>query len=331
MPRKVVRRRRKKSYRAPIFFSLTAIVALIGVLAASFCLFIMEDMRVVPAYDIPVGNVVFCGVDFTSVPKVQGIGGSLEGTPVTYKPKAAAPAYESLPTKNVKAVTPVPETAPAPEGYFDDALFIGDSVSEGFKNSGALPAGQIIANKNVGLNAVASGEAVYYTKGTEPKTLWQAIEELNPNPGKLYVLLGVNSIGFDNDYHITFYYQLVEQLKEKYPKAIIYVESVTPKAKVNDYPNFTQEKLNEFNDLIRQMAAEEQVYYLDVQTALKDEEGYMVAEYAPTDGLHMVRKGHDVMVEYYKHHVVLEDGTMDEIISTPSQSSLPEGSGTASS
>lgn len=320
MPQKIVRRRRKRSHRAPIFVMLALILLIIGAIATTFSFYVIGDLQKGPPdYHTPVGNVIFGGVDFTAVPKVTGLGEALSGTPVMYRPKSAVPSAEgssAKPTENVRAVTVVPETAAAPEGYFDDALFIGDSISEGIKNSGAIPAKQIIANKNVGLNAVAGGQAVYYTKGTEPKTLFEAIAELNPNPGKLYILLGANGMpGFDNETHIRYYYQLIEQLKEAYPDAIIYAESVTPMAKVSDYSKkFTQEKINGFNDLIRKMAEEESVYYLDVQSVLKDAEGYLVSEYAPTDGLHMIRKAHDLMFDYYKHHVVLEDGTMDRVI-----------------
>jgi len=175
---------------------------------------------------------------------------------------------------------------------------------------------QIIANKNVGLNSVAGGKPVYYTKGSEPKTLFQAIQDLNPTPGKFYILLGANGMpGFDNETHIQYYYELVEQLKAAYPKAIIYAVSVTPMAEVSDYSKkFSQEKINGFNELIRKMAGEESIYYLDVQTVLKNEKGYLVADYAPSDGLHMVRRAHDLMFEYYQHHVVLPDGTMEQVV-----------------
>ena len=320
MPQKVVRKR-KKNYRAPVLIMLAMIILLIGGISAMFSLFILEDMRREPdSYRSPVGNVVFGGVHFTAAAVPASLGAELAGAPVLYRPKSdgipSAPDYPETETRNVPASTVVPETAPAPEGYFDDALFIGDSISEGIKNSGAIPASQIIANKNVGLNSVAGGKPVYYTKGSEPKTLFQAIQDLNPTPGKFYILLGANGMpGFDNETHIQYYYELVEQLKAAYPKAIIYAVSVTPMAEVSDYSKkFSQEKINGFNELIRKMAGEESIYYLDVQTVLKNEKGYLVADYAPSDGLHMVRRAHDLMFEYYQHHVVLPDGTMEQVV-----------------
>ena len=50
-------------------------------------------------------------------------------------------------------------------------------------------------------------------------------------------------------------------------------------AEVSDYSKkFSQEKINGFNELIRKMAGEESIYYLDVQTVLKNEKGYLVAD-----------------------------------------------------
>lgn len=318
MPQKIVRKR-KKHYRAPVLVMLAMIILLLGGLCTSFSFFILDDMQTEPdSYRSPVGNIVFGGVDFTAAAVPAALGAELVGAPIVYHPKtiAGAPDHPSGETHIVPATTFVPETAPAPEGYFDDALFIGDSISEGIKNTGVIPVNQIIANKNVGLNSVVAGDAVYYTKGTEPKTLFQAIQDLNPNPGKLYVLLGVNGMpGFDNEPHIQYYYQLIDQLKAAYPNAIIYAVSVTPMAEVSDYSRkFTQAKIDDFNSLIQKMAEEKSIYYLDVQSVLKNEKGYLVQEYAPTDGLHMVRKGHEIMFDYYQHHVVLPDKTMEVFV-----------------
>lgn len=296
---------------------MALILLLIGAIATVFSFFVIDDLQTTSdPYATPIGEHVFGGVDFEKIGQPVSLSTTLAAAPVLYRPNAVSNGGESITTENVPAETLVPETAAAPKDYFNDALFIGDSITEGIKNSGAIPAKQIIANKNVGLNSVANGDAVYYTTGTEPKSVLQAINELNPKPGKLYILLGANGMpGLDNESHIKFYYTLIDQLKKAYPDTLIYTVSVTPMTMNSDYiKKFTQKKIDEFNKLIQKMAEEKGVYYLDVQTALKGKDGYMVDDYAPTDGLHMNRKAHDIIFDYYKNHVVLPDKTMDKAV-----------------
>ncbi len=319
MPQKIVRRRRKAHHRAPIFTMIAVMLLLIASIIVSFFFFIVEDMNTnTNPYSQKIGAILFGGVDFTQLPSNVKMSDKLANSPVVYKPIAdpgTGSSGETAKIENVPAVSTVPETALAPANYFDDAIFIGDSISLGIKNSGVIPAKNMVVEKSVGIDHILSDKAMFHTTGSEAKTLFQAISEQMPKPGKIYVLLGLNGMGYDNDYHIQMYSKLVDRLKKTFPDAIIYVESLTPIMQSHPkYPRLSTEKIKNMNSLIQKMAEEKEVYYLSVQDALVDKNGYLKADYNGGDNVHLNTAGHKAMFQYYKTHVVLGNGTMDKVV-----------------
>lgn len=198
----------------------------------------------------------------------------------------------------------VKKTKYVPMTYFDDALIIGDSISEGLKLYQILPASNVLANQSVGVDQIARGKAVYMTaKGKI--TLDAALK--NKKPKKIYIMLGMNGMpGYSNDAQIGYYEQVLDKLIKKYPKAIIYVQSVTPvtSKKSDSDKNLNNVKITKFNTMLKKLAKEKKVYYLDVASALKTKYGNLKKEYAGGDGVHFQKEGHEVMLEYYRYHAV---------------------------
>lgn len=295
MPQKVVRRTKLK--KTPLLVILLFILIVIGSLVAIFFDY-YDDIKNAPP-----------NVGLVGLPSVE--------KPISSAPIVAADPLppSSQPDANIKEVrveTVVPQTMPVDDVYFKDALFIGDSILKGFKLWATPYPSNVIADQNVGLDQIFNGKDVYYVSSTQKTTLWSAIEQKLPKPAKIYVMLGTNGIpGYDNERHIVFYKDLVEKLKKKYPDAIIYLESVTPITKevsTKRSPNFTTKKINGFNELILQLAKDQGVYYLEVEDALMDENGYLKADYDAGDGTHMPKEGHLALFNYLKNHTVSADG-----------------------
>ncbi|MFZ2538113.1 MAG: GDSL-type esterase/lipase family protein [Oscillospiraceae bacterium] len=225
-------------------------------------------------------------------------------------------------TKEVQVKIVVPETVPVGDDYFKDALFIGDSISKGLKVYGVVPESNVLADQNVGLDQIYNNKDVYYISAKVKTTLWKAIEKKIPNPKKIYVLLGSNGIpGYENDYHMKFYNDLVDKLKAKYPDAIIYIQSVTPITKNSEYirKTFSTAKINDLNKMILKMAEDKSVYHLNIEQILKDKNGYLKAEYAATDGIHLKKEGHAAVYKYYKNHTVTKEGMATIIDKDPNK------------
>ena len=303
--------RRKRTGRTPFAVLISAILALSTALTAAFVFFIIDDLSRPP-------------VDKLSFMADKLFGEALEVTPVQETAetmqafqKGESSQTENVQTEHVKAETLVAKTKPADDSYFDDAVFIGDSISVGLRVYGVLPTQNVIAEQNVNIMNLVNDTPVYRTSGAEKKTVFQAIDEKMPNPGKIYILIGANGVpGLSNEAHIGYYGQFLDRLKKTYPNAMIYVESLTPISQDSEYirDTFNTEKLNDFNERLYQLAQEKGVYYLNVQEALKDDSGYLISDYDAGDGMHLKSNGHKAMYQYYLTHAVQPDGYIDKIV-----------------
>lgn len=319
MEERRIQRRYKKISRAPMFLLLALMLILIGSVIFLFFKFVSDDMNVDPNEKqlaaLNVRTELFPGQVFP---------GDLAKTAAIkrYEEQSSVIRVEDpddIVTELIYVDTIVPETLPVDESYFTDAVFVGDSISQGMRNnirliSSSLTPNQFVAEKNISILSVLGNQQVFDNK---TKNVWEAIDSQVPNPGKIYLLLGTNGLPwYSNEEQIEMYGELLDEMKAKYPNAILYAVSLTPKRQVSDYDSkFDSNKINDFNDRLLALAEEKEgVYYLDMQTALKDENGYLKKEYSTSEGLHPIAKGHEAMLDYYKNHVVYEDGTADAVV-----------------
>lgn len=309
---KVIRQRRAS--RAPLVILISVILALIISLLTAFGFFISADLKQpnVNRLSIIADRLFGGAVHISPVKDTAEIAHAMQ------KPENNDEKEEpGIKTEHVKAETLVAKTKPVDASYFDDAIFIGDSISVGLRVYGILPNQNVLAEQNVNIMNLINDTPVYRTSGAEKKTVFQAINERMPNPGKIYILIGANGIpGLTNEAHIQYYGQLIDRLKKSYPNAMIYAETVTPITKDSKYIRdvFNTEKINDFNERLYKMAEEKGIYYLNVQEVLRDENGYLISDYNAGDGMHLKSNGHKAMYQYYVTHAVQSDGYIDKII-----------------
>ncbi len=205
-------------------------------------------------------------------------------------------------------VTLVAQSTAVDDTYFQDALFIGDSILKGFKLFVFPYPNNVIAEQNAGLDQIYANRDVYFESADVKTTLWNAIDTFIPNPEKIYVLIGVNGIpGLENDQSMKYYEDLIVKLKERYPNKVMYVCAVTPLTKeLSDKraPSFSTEKLDDFNQQLYTLCQNQNVYYLQTDENLKDEDGRLLPEYDAGDGMHLNKAGHTVLFDYFKNHIV---------------------------
>ena len=206
----------------------------------------------------------------------------------------------------MRTYQPVPESERVTSAYFNDAVFIGDSLTTGIQLYNILPDTTVLAAVGVGLENIYTQEVI----GTEDskQTILEAADA--QQPAKIYVMLGINGLkGLGADKTVELYRDLVQHLKEIHPDSIIYVQSFMPineqKFEANYGYNLTNAEIDECNEKLMAMAGEEQVYYVDVASAIKDETGGLPAEFT-TDGLHFKGEYYNKWIDYLKEHTVPE-------------------------
>lgn len=189
--------------------------------------------------------------------------------------------------------------------YFDDAVFIGNSRLQGFILYSRLP--DLCAYTYVGMTVKS-----YFTKAefTVNGVSMTAAEALEATPGfkKVYLKLGINELGWvSTDQFIEEYSKILEHIYSCNPNAIVFINSLLP---VSEYalekdPTLSQEKILEYNEAIKTMAAQYGACYLDVASIFTAEDGYMPYEYS-FDGVHLNVDSIQLWLNYLLEHGIEE-------------------------
>ena len=202
---------------------------------------------------------------------------------------------------------PVPESERVTSAYFDDAVFIGDSLTTGIQLYNILPDTTVLASVGININNIFTNEVISDGNGGQ-QTILDAAKDIQP--AKIYTMLGTNGLkGLGPEETVRYYRQLVQQLKADHPDSIIYVQSLMPINEEIFAANYGHELTNagvaECNELLMQMAGEEEVYFVNCAEAIKDENGELPAEFT-TDGLHFRGEYYNKWIDYLKEHTVPE-------------------------
>lgn len=197
---------------------------------------------------------------------------------------------------------PVPESAAADESYFDDAIFIGDSLTDGLAAYELLPREQVLADTGINPQTILTRKCIG-EEGAE-QTVVEAAAALDP--AKIYIMLGANGVAFLNfDDIIGWYGELIDALQADHPDAIFYIQSILPVTadKHLEQELLTNERITELNGMIEKMAAEKGCFYLNVAEAVADENGCLPDELS-ADGMHFGVSTYRVWLDYLLTHTV---------------------------
>ena len=159
--------------------------------------------------------------------------------------------------------------------YYDDALFIGDSRTQGFQMYAGLNNATYYAEKGLTVSTVFTQPFIEPTddmqipdglvNGEEGRlTVAQALE-YSGYFGKIYIMLGVNELGWpDTDAFIKYYKSLIELARQYHPDAYIYVQLILPvsKSKSDSDDIYNNTRITIFNSLIMEMCGDERVFYV---------------------------------------------------------------------
>ena len=235
-------------------------------------------------------------VSSNTISETETDGGSSE---IVSSEETSSEETSSTPVKITVENGLVPESEKVLSAYFKDAVFIGDSITEGIKLYGIMSDATVYSYTGLGLDNIYTKDVIKMEDGSTIPIM-DAVRLSNAN--KFYILIGVNSIAYSKESFIQKYAAVVKSIKEFHPDAIIYVQSITPVATNNSY-NLNNKTINEYNEALLEMAVSQNVYYLDIHSALADETG-VLPDSATTDGLHFGPSYYQKWFDYLKTHTV---------------------------
>ena len=193
--------------------------------------------------------------------------------------------------------------------YFSDALFIGDSRTDGLRLYSGIQGADFYCYKGLTIFEVDERKIVELNGST-----YSVVEALEKGPqyAKIYISLGVNELGYYNDdaYHQAFS-EFLDTVKALQPDAIIYLENLVPvnPQKCAEYKQpyyVNNDRVAAYNAIYPQLATEHQVALLDVASALSDENGILPAD-ATADGVHFTKAWYQKWLAYLMNHTVSQE------------------------
>ncbi|OUN39690.1 lipase [Faecalibacterium sp. An77] len=209
------------------------------------------------------------------------------------------------------ASMPETQTAPVDLSYFDNAVFLGDSLTQGLQiYDTGLPNAHYCAYRGVGPSAVVNGTTCTRVDGVQEVPLDAMVSYA---PESVYILLGTNVLTQDTDYtsFLNYYSLMLDRIRNLLPDADIYVQSITPvRPEVSadaKHAGMYAERFIRVNNDLAALAVEKGCYFLDLWEVLADENGDLKAEYAQPDGYHLLPAGYTAWVEYLRTHVAHND------------------------
>lgn len=201
------------------------------------------------------------------------------------------------------------------DDYFDDAVFIGDSISYGLNLyvTGRRAQGENILGKGVFLTSGSlsyanslwevSDESVHPTYNGEKMKLESAVGMIQP--GKVYILLGTNDVAlYGVEQTVLNAETEISRILEAAPQAEIFIMSTTPKyspAEADVEGELNNSSIDRLNVAMKQFADEKGYNFLNIAPMFKDETGGLGADYCSDKesmGIHFTYAAYDMWLNF---------------------------------
>lgn len=259
----VVRQNEKKKAKFRVSFLFLFIFASFAV---CFVLYMKEDFEVSPDMIEPASN---------DVVYIEPVGG---GSSV---------------------INPVPASERGEEDYYDDAVFIGSTALAGLSDYGYVKSANMLLSDSIGLSNFSS--ATLSADGVE-SGMSDAAMRLAPK--KIYIMVGINDISASGG-NVSFdgLKEFIGDIKDSDSGVKIYLMSLLPVTSENESRTAANQDIDEYNSKLLEFADSMNVYYLDVNTVFKGNDGKLPASYAEVNGVKLKKSGYEKLSEYILTHI----------------------------
>lgn len=190
------------------------------------------------------------------------------------------------------------------DSYFNDAIFLGDSRTLGISDYAGFEGADFFCDNGMTIYKLLEDSGVTWQRTGEKVDLKKVLQE--NSYGKIYIMLGMNELGYgDTMMYLKQYLNVIRQLREWQPDAIIYVmANLHVSREKNDMESeFNNININDKNVASARLADGRNVFYLDCNPIFTDEEGYLQAELT-FDGVHLYAQHYDKWREFLMEHGV---------------------------
>ncbi len=208
------------------------------------------------------------------------------------------------------------------DDYFNDVIFIGDSITSGIKLYKTAKNAMIISKTGLNIDSITKDSIEI---DNQVISILDTIKQSGRK--QIYIMIGSNGIGWlTNEYMTTLYSNWLNKLRSEIPDCVIYVQSILPITKKlsdfneNQQNTLTNEKIEKYNNEILNMCKNQHFFYLNIAEAFKDQDGNLPDEASPIDGMHINANYYNIWLNYIKSHTI--DSSSIKIIKHLSENEL---------
>lgn len=261
-----------------IFIGISCFFIAAIVLTASLFLFVFDFVTVEPA-------------------------GSSETSSDIISSSDSAVSSAEIPVSSSQTV--IPQQSPeAPDSYLESCIFTGDFIASGICIYNNINSNRRCAySNNLTFNNISTEKVSYNNKQQTIISAASASAAKN-----IYVFVGTNDISYrDQQTMINEYKTFLRDLKAKCPNTNIYIASLAPtlKSENKTKKSHNNNKINSFNTKLKALAQEMSVYYIDINSALKNDEGVLPQEYsADSSGVFLTPSAYKSIYKYIMTHTI---------------------------
>lgn len=188
-------------------------------------------------------------------------------------------------TEKSETTAKAKETAKAPVS--DDMLFIGDSRTVGLMEYAEIENADFFCN--VGMSVYNIQDKTVSVPNVGKVTLAQLLG--GKKYGKIYIMLGINEVGYELQSIVDKYSELIDFVKENQPDALIFIQGnlhVTQSRSHSDKV-VNNTAIDRLNAELSKLADGKTTFYIDANKLFDDANGNLSADKSE-DGTHLYAK-----------------------------------------
>ena len=259
----------------------------------------------------------------TPVPGDETVVVETRDTPKPSLPPTPTPTPTPTPSP-APSPTPTPEPTPAPtpepitaerldagefDAYFDDALLIGDSLTDilsGYvrkqrqTDEDFLGAAKVLGTTSMSVKTASANKAypngISFRYRGKAVSITECIDACEAK--KVFIMLGVNDIGTRSWDDVQAYYAtLIDVIRENCPDTEIVLQGVLPvTSRYCGEHKLKIDRWNSFNDILAGICAEHGAAFLDFSKLFMDGNGYLDTKLSSDKQFHLNETGEAIWI-----------------------------------
>lgn len=223
------------------------------------------------------------------------------------------PAEASPDTGGYKFGTALGERERVDDSWFDGAVFLGDSRTEGLQLFSGLYHGNFFWHRGMNVFRADDEKYAYFDVDGEKTTLLGTLRAKKYKA--VYLMLGINELGYPEEEYAAALAELVDKIIVAQPEAVIFLQTMPPvnDEKAGEYgvsPYVNTENVDKFNLTIAGIALEKRVVLLDTAGVYRGPDGQLPEELTG-DGVHFTSSGYKRWADFLRTHTMEPEEFLD--------------------